>query len=108
MIEMQNETGVARVLLIADDPLLRARYGRELESNGYTVRQAPSFADTLLNPMADPDVIVLCDLAVMAHPGQSTHVVRISEGTAPAALVREVHRRIALRATLGALAARAA
>jgi DNA-binding NarL/FixJ family response regulator len=108
MIDMQDETGVARVLLIADDPLVRGRYSRELESNGYIVRHAPSFGETLLSPMADLDVIVLCDLAVMAHPGQSTHVVRISEGTAPAALVREVHRRIALRTTLSALAARAA
>ena len=108
MIDVQNETGVARVLLIADDPLVRNEYRRELESSGYIVRHAPSFVDTLQSPMADPDVIVLCNLAVLAHPGQSTQVVRISEGTSPAAVVREVHRRIALRATLGALSARAA
>ena len=108
MTAMQNETGTARVVLIADDLLLRQRYARELEADGYVVRQAASFMDTLLSPMQDPDVIVLCNLAVMAHPGQSAQVMRISEGTAPAALVREVHRRVALRATLGALAAQAA
>ncbi len=108
MIDVQNEAGVARVLLIADDPLVRQHYASELESSGYAVWQATSFVDTLLRPMADPDVIVLCNLAVLAHPGQSAHVIRITGGTTPAALVREVHRRIALRATLSALAARAA
>jgi len=108
MIGMQNEAGVARVLLIADDPFARDQYRRELESNGYTVCHAPSFVDTLQSAMADPDVIVLCHLAVLAHPGQSAQLVRISEGTSPAAVVREVHRRIALRATLGALSAQAA
>ncbi|MDQ6884306.1 MAG: hypothetical protein M3077_08750, partial [Candidatus Dormibacteraeota bacterium] len=62
-----------------------------------------SFVDTFLSPMPDPDVIVLCNLAVMAHPGQQAQLVRITDGTAAAELVREVHRRIALRATLGAL-----
>jgi CheY-like chemotaxis protein len=105
---LHNESEVARVLLIADDPLVRQQYAEELESSGYAVRQATSYADTLPRPMADPDVIVLCNLAVLAHPGQSGHVVRIQDGTSPAAVVREVHRRIALRATLGALSARAA
>jgi hypothetical protein len=58
--------------------------------------------------MADPDVIVLCNLAVLAHPGQATQVLRVTDGLTPAALVREVHRRVALRATLGALCAWAA
>ena len=108
MIDVHIEAGVARVLLIADDPLVRQQYAHELESGGYTVRQATSYADTLLRPMADPDVIVLCNLAVLAHPGQSAQVVRITDGTSPVALVREVHRRIALRATLGALVSKAA
>jgi DNA-binding NarL/FixJ family response regulator len=108
MIDVHDEAGVARVLLIADDPLPRQQYAHELESSGYVVAQATSYADTLLRPMVDPDVIVLCNLAVLAHPGQSGQVVRIPDGTSPAAVVREVHRRIALRATLGALVARAA
>ena len=100
---MGNQGGTARVLLIADDPLVRDQYARELEAGAYVVRQASSFVDTLLSPMPDPDVIVLCNLAVMAHPGQQALLVRITDGTEPAELVREVHRRIALRATLGAL-----
>jgi len=105
---MHPENGTARVLLIADDPLLSEQYARELEASAYVVRQASSFVDTLLNPMADPDVIVLCNLAVLAHPGQSGQVIRITDGTSPAALVSEVHRRVALRASLGALSAQAA
>ncbi|HEY0493003.1 MAG TPA: hypothetical protein VGD57_06010 [Candidatus Dormibacteraeota bacterium] len=105
---MQTETKIASVLLIADEALIRQHYAAELASSGYAVQQASSFVDTLLHPMPDPDVIVLCNLAVLAHPGQSALVIRITDGTSPAALVREVHRRIALRATLGALAARAA
>jgi ActR/RegA family two-component response regulator len=105
ILVMHPEAGTARILLIADDRLVSERYARELEAHGYVVRQASSFVDTLVSPMPDPDAIVLCNLAVMAHPGQSAHVIRISEGTAPAALVYEVHRRIALRATLDALAA---
>ncbi len=101
---MGEQAGTARVLLIADDPLVREQYARELEAGAYVVRQASSFVDTLLSPMANPDVIVLCNLAVLAHPGQQAQLIRISDGTPPDALVREVHRRIALRATLGALA----
>ncbi|MEO6797427.1 MAG: hypothetical protein ABI401_08905 [Candidatus Dormibacter sp.] len=89
---MPPETGTARVLLIADDPLLREQYARALEAHAYIVRQAACFTDTLQSPMVNPDVIVLCELAVLAHPGQATHVIRITQGTSPAALVREVHR----------------
>lgn len=105
---MGEQAGTARVLLIADDPLVSEQYARELEAGAYVVRQAASFVDTLVSPMANPDVIVLCNLAVLAHPGQQTQVIRIADGTTPAALVREVHRRVALRATLGALATQAA
>jgi DNA-binding response OmpR family regulator len=108
MIDVHSEAGVARVLLLADDPLVRQQYAHELESSGYIVQHASSFVDTLLAPAPDPDVIVLCNLAVLAHPGQSAQVVRITDATSPVALVREVHRRIALRATLGALVAQAA
>jgi hypothetical protein len=108
MFAMHSETGTARVLLIADDPQLREDYARELTAGAYIVRQASCFTETLRSPMPEPDVIVLCNLAVMAHPGQSAQVIRAGEGVSPAALVREVHRRVALRATLGALTARAA
>ena len=105
---MPEPAGTARVLLIADDPLLREQYARELEAHAYVVRQASSFIDTLLDPMADPDVIVLCNLAVLAHPGHAAQVIRISEGFTPADVVLEVHRRVGLRASLNPLSQRAA
>lgn len=105
---MNAENGTASVLLIADDAVVSEQYAAELKANGYVVRQAASYVDTLETPMPGLDVIVLCNLAVMAHPGQATHVIRAGEGTAPAALVREVHRRVALRATLRACMATAA
>jgi DNA-binding NtrC family response regulator len=87
----------ARVLLIADDPKTREIYSRVLEFVGYEVRRAANFVDTLGTPMSDPDIIVLCDLATLAYPGQSAHVVRIPEGTPPDVLVTQVYRRLAPR-----------
>ena len=108
MVDMQNETQIARVLLIADDPITGRRYSDELVASGYAVRQVSSFSESLTAPMQDPDLIVLCDLAVLAHPGQSAHVIRVRSETTPAGLVREIHRRLALRATLEASMAIAA
>lgn len=105
---MIKDTETARVLLIADDPEVRSAYALALEAHGYVVRQARAFVDTLASPMPDPDLVVLCNLAVLAHPGQATQVLRVTEGLTPGALVREVHRRVALRATLGALSGWAA
>ncbi len=105
---MNEETGPARVLLITDDARIGSAYALALEAHGYVVRQASSFVETLDSPMADPDVGVLCNLAVLAHPGQARQVLRVTDGLTPAALVREVHRRVALRATLGALSGWAA
>jgi DNA-binding response OmpR family regulator len=85
------------VLLIADDPKAREIYSRVLEFVGYEVRRAASFVDTLATPMSDPDIIVLCDLATLAYPGQSAHVVRIPQGTPPDVLVTQVYRRLAPR-----------
>ncbi|HYM51839.1 MAG TPA: hypothetical protein VET65_14875, partial [Candidatus Limnocylindrales bacterium] len=57
----------------------------------------------------DPDLIVLCGLAVIAHPGHgAVPVMRVNDGVGPAAVVRQVHRRIALRAVLLAHEAAAA
>jgi hypothetical protein len=105
---MIKETGTAHVLLIADDPQLGSAYALALEAHGYIVRQARSFVDTLASPMPDPDLVVLCNLAVLAHPGQAAQILRVTDGVTPGALVREVHRRVALRATLGALSGWAA
>ena len=85
------------MLLIADDPKTREIYSRVLEFVGYEVRRAANFVDVLGTPMSDPDIIVLCDLATLAYPGQSAHVVRIPEGTPPDVLVTQVYRRLAPR-----------
>jgi DNA-binding response OmpR family regulator len=92
--------GVARILLIADDPTLGQNYRGALEIAGYEVTQAESFVDVLGSAMPDPDVIVLCDLAVFAYPGQVALVIRASDRMSPDELVAEVHRRLSLQAAL--------
>ena len=94
---MAVSSPAARVLLIADDPKAREIYARVLEFVGYEVRRAANFVDVLGTPMSDPDIIVLCDLATLAYPGQSAHVVRIPGGTPPDVLVTQVYRRLAPR-----------
>ena len=94
---MAVSSPAARVLLIADDPKAREIYARVLEFVGYEVRRAANFVDVLGTPMSDPDIIVLCDLATLAYPGQSAQVVRIPEGTPPDVLVTQVYRRLAPR-----------
>ena len=99
---MNSLNSVARILLIADDREAWERYRNALASGGYSVIQADSFVETLGTATLDPDVIVLCDLAVFAYPAQRAQVLRIPAEMTPAALVAEVHRRVALRATLHA------
>ena len=99
---MNSLNGVARVLLIADVRETGERYRDALASGGYAVLQTESFVEALGTPMTDPDVIVLCDLAVFAYPAQTAQVLTVPAGMTPAALVTEVHRRVALRATLHA------
>jgi CheY-like chemotaxis protein len=105
---MNPLSGVARVLVIADDREAGERYREALESGGYAVTQADSFVEVLGTPMPDPDVIVLCELAVFAYPAQNAQVLRVPAGMTPAELVVEVHRRVALRAALHATIALAA
>jgi len=100
--------GVARILLIADDPDGGRLFCDALTAGGYEVLQAETFVDTFDSSMTDPDVIVLCDLALFAYPAQNAQVLRIPEEMTPAALVIEVHRRVALRAALEATIAQAA
>jgi DNA-binding NtrC family response regulator len=97
-----TSSATARVLLIADDPAAADPYRGALEVGGYEVKQAESFMDVLGSPMPDPDVVVLCDLAVFAYPGQAALVVRIPYQMTPDELVAEVHRRIVLRTALQA------
>lgn len=99
---MNSQHSVARILLIADDRERGQRFRDALVSGGYAVTQADSFVETLGTPMTDPDIIVLCDLAVFSYPSQTAHVLRVPAHMTPAALVAEIHRRVALRATLRA------
>ncbi|HEX3629454.1 MAG TPA: hypothetical protein VHW91_03210 [Candidatus Dormibacteraeota bacterium] len=93
-----NQT--AQVLLISDDANTGRHYRGALEAAGYGVTQTESFANTLGMRIANPDIIVLCDLAVLAYPGQVAPVLRIPERMSPDELVGEVHRKIGLRAAL--------
>ena len=102
---MNPASSTARVLLIADDPSAGDPYRGALEVGGYDVQQAASFVDVLDSAMPDPDVVVLYDLAMFAYPGQAALVVRIPHHMTPDELVTEVHRRVALRATLHATSA---
>ena len=95
-----TSSATARILLIADDEAAADPYRGALEVGGYDVKQAQSFVDGLDSAMPNPDVVVLCDLAVFAYPGQAALVVRIPYQITPDELVDEVHRRVALRATL--------
>ncbi len=97
---MNPLNGAARVLLIADDCESGHSYRDALAAGGYEVTQADSFVEVLGAPMPAPDVIALCDLAVFAYPAQKAQVLRVPTEMTPAALVAEVHRRVALRAAL--------
>ena len=88
---MNPLNGIARVLLIADDRESGERYRNALASGGYEVLLAESFVAALGTPGLDPDVIVLCDLAVFSYPAQTAQVLRASAAMTPAALVAEVH-----------------
>jgi DNA-binding NtrC family response regulator len=105
---MNHPNDVTRVLLIADDPDSGVIYRDALAAGGYEARMANSFVEVLDSPMQDPDVIVLCDLAMFAYPAQKAQVLRAPAEMSPAALIAEVHRRVALRATLHATIAQAA
>jgi DNA-binding NtrC family response regulator len=105
---MNSPNGVARILLIADDPDGGRLYREALAAGGYQVVQAESFIEAFDSSMIDPDVIVLCELAMFAYPAQNAQVLRIPADMTPATLVVEVHRRVALRATLHATIAQAA
>jgi DNA-binding response OmpR family regulator len=99
---MNSLDGAARVLVIADNREIGERYRDALASGGYAVMQANSFVGALDTPSFEPDAIVLCDLAVFSYPAQTAQVLRVPGEMTPAALVAEVHRRVALRAALRA------
>ena len=93
-----NQSG--QILLIADDESASRHYRGALEAAGYAVTHTESFVDTLDATASEPDLIVLCQLAALAYPGQVVPVLRIRDQMTPDDLVMEVHRKIALRAAL--------
>src|SRR2546428_9005884 len=95
---MNSPNGVARILLIADDPDGGLPYRDALAAGGYQVIQAESFIEAFDSPMIDPDVIVLCGLAMFAYPAPKAQVLRIPAAMTPAGLVVAVHHHVALRA----------
>lgn len=97
-----NHTG--RILLISDDANSGRHYRGALEAVGYDVTQIQDYVDSLGSTRPEPDVVVLCDLAVLAYPGQSAPVVRVPDKMTPDEVVDEVHRRISLRTTVEATA----
>jgi len=105
---MNPPDGVARIVLIADDRDSGLLYREALAAGGYEVLQSESYVEVLDTSMPDPDVILLCDLAMFAYPGQNAQVLRVPAEMTPSALVVEVHRRVALRAALYAAIAQAA
>ena len=98
----------AQVLLISDDENAGRHYRGALEAAGYDVTQAQSFVSVLGTSRSNPDIIVLCQLAVLAYPGQVAPVLRIPERMTPDELVAQVHRKIGLRAALMSSVAQAA
>src|ERR1700694_1123328 len=105
---MNHPNDITRVLLIADDPDTGLVYRDALAAGGYEARMANSFIEVLDTSMPDPDVIVLCDLAMFAYPAQNAQVLRAPAEMSPAALIVAAHRRGALRAALYATIAQAA
>ena len=96
------------VLLIADNEEAGRHYTGALEAAGYQVTQIETFAKVIGSQLPEPDVIVLCDLAVLAYPGQAAPVVRVPKKMTPDELVTAVCRRVGLRATLLSTAAQPA
>ncbi len=74
---MNSPNGVARILLLADDREGGEPYRDALAVGGYAVQQAESYVEVLDTPMPDPDMILLCDLAIFAYPAQKAQVLRV-------------------------------
>ena len=86
-----NVSDTARVLLIADDDSAGRHYRGALEAAGYHVTQTASFVEVLGTPVSNPDIIVLCELAVLAYPGQVAPILRIPDKMSPDDVVTQVH-----------------
>ena len=88
---MNPLNGIARVLLIADDRESGERYRNALAGGGYEVFQAESFLGALGTPGLDPDVIVLCDLAVLGLGRDDAGCAR-RRGSSPCRAARDSPR----------------
>ena len=105
---MMPTVNTGRVLLIADNEEAGRHYTGALAAAGYQVTQIETFTKVLGSQLPEPDVIVLCDLAVLAYPGQAAPVVRVPKKMTPDELVTAVDRRVGLRGTLLAMSAQPA
>ena len=95
---MNQVSGAASVLFIADDPDAAEPYAQALKAGGCDVYQAASYI-AALPTMPDVDIIVLLELAMFAYPGQNAQVLRVPSDMRPEEVVSEVRRRVGLRAT---------
>ena len=67
---MNTASGVAQLLLIADDPADGDSYRRALDAGDNDVRQARSFIDSLDAIEPEPDAIVLVGLGSSPIPAR--------------------------------------
>jgi hypothetical protein len=100
---MNSETGSAQVLVIGEDTQVTAPVVAALRAAGFEVKRAARLIETASEDSAEPDLVVLCGLAAVEHPGRRMPVLRVHDGITPEGVAQQVHRRIALRAVLHAV-----
>ena len=100
---MKERKGGAEVLVIGEDAQVTGSVVAALRAAGFEVETATSLTETITEGSPEPDLVVLCGLAVVEHPGRRMPVLRAHEGITPEGIAQQVHRRIALRAVLHAV-----
>jgi len=100
---MSQKAGSAQVLVIGEDNETTASVIAALRTAGFEVETAATLAETVTEVSSEPDLIVLCGLAVVEHTGHRMPVLRAHAGITPEGIAEQVHRRIALRAVLHAV-----
>lgn len=100
---MSQKSGSAQVLVIGEDAEATGSVVAALRAAGFEVETAATLAETITEGSPEPDLVVLCGLAVVEHPRHRMPVLRAHEGITPEGIAQQVHRRIALRAVLHAV-----
>jgi DNA-binding response OmpR family regulator len=75
--------GPARILVVEDEPQLRALLRLYLERDGYAVTEAPDGVSALTAYDAQPPDLVILDLMLPAMPGETVLEELRSRGTVP-------------------------